>query len=167
MLESKDFAVGLRIEHLQKDIDIAQFGSFAGTKGMPVADYKLVTNQNGRGVFSFCMCPGGFVMPSASEKETIVTNGMSNFARDGENANSAIICQVTSADFGDELFGGIKFQENLEKTAFRLGGGDYKAPFSLVGDYLSGNKSKNFKRFRINLFYNNLDSILGSIELLY
>lgn len=146
MLESKDFAVGLRIEHFQKDIDIAQYGSFAGTKGMPVADYKLVTNQNGRGVFSFCMCPGGFVMPSASEKETIVTNGMSNFARDGENANSAIICQVTKADFGDELFGGIKFQENLEKTAFRLGGGDYKAPFSLVGDYLSGNKSKNFNR---------------------
>ncbi len=144
LMESKDFAVGLRIEHLQKDINLSQYGKFAETSGMPVADYKLVSNQNGRGVFTFCMCPGGYVMPSASEKDTIVTNGMSNFLRDGKNANSAVICQVGKADFGSSLFGGIDFQKNLEKTAFILGGEDYSAPCSLVGDYLSGKISKSF-----------------------
>lgn len=144
MMESKDFAVGLRIEHLQKEINLSQYGKFADTLGMPVADYKLVSNQNGRGVFTFCMCPGGYVMPSASEKETIVTNGMSNFARNGKNANSAVICQVGKADFGSSLFGGIDFQRSLEKTAFILGGEDYRAPCSLVGDYLSGKNSDNF-----------------------
>ncbi|MBQ3234712.1 MAG: NAD(P)/FAD-dependent oxidoreductase [Clostridia bacterium] len=148
MMESKDFAVGLRIEHLQKDINFSQYGSFAGTLGMPVADYKLTTNFNGRGVFTFCMCPGGYVMPSASEKETIVTNGMSNFLRDGENANSAVICQVNKKDFGASLFGGIEFQKDLERNAFILGGGDYRAPSTLVGDYLTGNNSEGFGKVK-------------------
>ena len=143
-MESKDFAVGFRIEHLQSNINLSQYGKFANTKGMPVADYKLVSNHNGRGVFTFCMCPGGYVMPSASESETIVTNGMSNFLRDGENSNSAIICQVTKNDFGSSLFGGLEFQKNLEKKAFNLGGCDYKAPSMLVGDYLSGKTSNSF-----------------------
>ncbi len=146
ILEAKDFAVGLRIEHLQKDINVAQFGSFASAKGMPVADYKLTSHQNGRGVFTFCMCPGGFVMPSSSERDTVVVNGMSNYLRDGENANSAIICQVSKKDFGDSLFGGIEFQKHMEKTAFILGGGDYKAPSMLVGDYLNGKISDSFGR---------------------
>ena len=140
-MESKDFAVGLRIEHLQKNIDFAQYGKFADTKGMPVADYKLTTNVLGRGVFTFCMCPGGYVMPSQSEKETVVVNGMSNYLRNGENANSAIICQVGKKDFGGDLFGGIAFQKQLERNAFILGGGNYNAPYSLVGDYLSGKQS--------------------------
>ena len=144
LMESKDFAVGLRIEHLQKDINVAQYGAFAGVKGMPVADYKLTSHQNGRGVFTFCMCPGGYVMPSSSEKNTIVVNGMSNYLRDGENANSAVICQVSKNDFGGGLFGGIEFQKRLEENAFILGGGDYKAPSMLVGDYLSGNISSGF-----------------------
>lgn len=143
-MESKDFAVGLRIEHLQKDVNFAQYGNSCTLKGMPVADYKLVTNQNGRGVFTFCMCPGGFVMPSQSEVETIVVNGMSNFMRDGKNANSAIICQVSKKDFGNGLFGGVNYQKQLEKTAFELGGGDYKAPCLLTGDYLSGKISSSF-----------------------
>lgn len=143
-MESKDFAVGLRVEHLQKNIDFSQYGKFAGTKGMPVADYKLTTNVLGRGVFTFCMCPGGYVMPSQSEKETVVVNGMSNYLRNGENANSAIICQVSKKDFGGELFGGVNFQKRLEKQAFILGGGDYKAPCSLIGDYLSGKLSNLF-----------------------
>ena len=147
-MESKDFAVGLRIEHLQKDINFAQHGKFAGTKGMPVADYKLVTNQNGRGVFTFCMCPGGYVMPSSSQKETVVVNGMSNYLRDGENANSAIICQVTKKDFGSLLFSGVKFQEELEKKAFILGGENYCAPSMLVGDYLGGKVSKEFGKVK-------------------
>lgn len=144
LMESKDFAVGLRIEHLQKDINVAQYGAFAGVKGMPVADYKLTSHQNGRGVFTFCMCPGGYVMPSSSENNTIVVNGMSNYLRDGENANSAVICQVSKKDFGGGLFGGIEFQKRLEENAFILGGGDYKAPSMLVGDYLSGNISSGF-----------------------
>ena len=148
IMESKDFAVGLRIEHLQKDINIAQYGAFAGAKGMPVADYKLTSHQNGRGVFTFCMCPGGYVMPSSSEKNTIVVNGMSNYLRDGENANSAVICQVSKKDFGDGLFGGIEFQKRLEENAFILGGGDYKAPSMLVGDYLSGNISSDFGKVK-------------------
>jgi uncharacterized FAD-dependent dehydrogenase len=143
-MESKDLAVGFRIEHLQKDIDSSQYGKFAGTKGMPVADYKLVSNQNGRGVFTFCMCPGGFVMPSQSNAQTIVTNGMSNFKRDSVNANSAIISQVTKRDFGEDLFAGIKFQEDLEKKAFILGGEDYKAPTMLVGDFLNNKNSAEF-----------------------
>ena len=144
MMESKDFAVGLRIEHLQKDINFAQYGSFATVKGMPVADYKLTSHQNGRGVFTFCMCPGGYVMPSSSEKDTVVVNGMSNYLRNGLNANSAVICQVGKSDFGGSLFGGVEFQKRLEKTAFELGGGDYKAPAMLVGDYLSGSFSSGF-----------------------
>lgn len=143
-MESKDFAVGLRVEHLQKNINLAQFGKFASVNGMPVADYKLTANVSGRGVFTFCMCPGGYVMPSQSEKETVVVNGMSNYLRDGENANSAIICQVGKKDFGEDLFGGINFQKRLEKQAFKLGGCDYKAPCSLIGDYLSGKVSNDF-----------------------
>lgn len=144
MMESKDFAVGLRIEHLQKDINFAQYGKFAELKGMPVADYKLVTNQNGRGVFTFCMCPGGYVMPSSSERETVVVNGMSNYLRNGENSNSAIICQVGKKDFGEGLFGGVEFQKSLERKAFILGGENYTAPSMLVGDYLSGKNSNSF-----------------------
>lgn len=140
-LESKDFAVGFRIEHLQSDINLSQYGSFAGNKGMPVADYKLTSNYQGRGVFTFCMCPGGYVMPSQSESGTIVTNGMSNFKRDGENANSAIICQVSKKDFGDGIFSGVNYQKFLEEKAYSLGGGDYIAPISLTGDYLSGKMS--------------------------
>lgn len=147
-MESKDFAVGLRIEHLQKDINFAQYGKFASVKGMPVADYKLVTNQNGRGVFTFCMCPGGYVMPSSSERETVVVNGMSNYLRNGDNANSAIICQVTKKDFGLGLFSGVKFQKELEKKAFLLGGENYCAPAMLVGDYLSGKNSKEFGKVK-------------------
>ncbi len=147
-LESKDFAVGFRIEHLQSDINLSQYGAFAGAKSMPVADYKLVSNFNGRGVFTFCMCPGGYVMPSQSENESIVTNGMSNFKRDGENANSAIICQVSKRDFGESLFGGVEYQKSLETSAYRLGGGNFVAPISLVGDYFSGNLSSSLGRVK-------------------
>lgn len=87
-------------------------------------------------------------MPSASERETVVTNGMSNFLRDGENANSAVICQVGKKDFGASLFGGINFQRELEKKAFVLGGSDYRAPCTLVGDYLSGKNSEAFGKVK-------------------
>jgi len=133
---------------LQSDINLSQYGEFATVKGMPVADYKLVSNFNGRGVFTFCMCPGGYVMPSQSENGSIVTNGMSNFKRDGQNANSAVICQVGKKDFGESLFGGVEYQKSLEISAYNLGGGNFVAPISLVGDYLTGKVSTSLGKVK-------------------
>lgn len=142
-MQQKEFAVGVRIEHLQKNIGLAQYGS-AYTK-LPAAEYKLVSHASQRAAFTFCMCPGGFVMPSASEDGGVVTNGMSNYARDGENANSALIAQVTRADFSsDSPMAGIEFQRKIERAAFRVGGGDYSAPVQLVGDFLQDKPSARF-----------------------
>ncbi len=144
-IESKDFAVGLRIEHLKDDINLAQYGEkYAQLKCMPTADYKLTSNYQGRGVFTFCMCPGGFVMPSSSSSETVVVNGMSNYSRNNINSNSALVVQVSKKDFGEDVFGGVNFQQKMERLAFDLGGGDYKAPCILTGDYLKGNRSSGF-----------------------
>ena len=144
-IESKDFAVGLRIEHLKEDINLAQYGEkYYKLPIMPTADYKLTSNYNGRGVFTFCMCPGGYVMPSSSEKETVVVNGMSNFKRDNVNSNSAIVVQVGKKDFGSNVFDGMNYQIQMEKLAYTLGGGNYLAPSMLVGDYLTGKISSGF-----------------------
>ncbi len=132
MLEKKPFSVGVRIEHLQKKIDLAQFGRTVPQIG--AADYKLVTRlQNGDGVYTFCMCPGGQVVAAASEEGGLVTNGMSHYARDGENANSALLVGVLPE--GD-VFAGVQFQRQLEQKAFALGGGNWKAPAQLTGDFL-------------------------------
>ena len=142
-MRQKDFAVGLRVEHLQKKIGAAQYGS--AYKNLPAADYKLVSHAGERACFSFCMCPGGFVMPAASELGGVVTNGMSNYDRGGENANSALIVPVTSADFcGADALSGVEFQRSLERKAFIAGGGDYSAPVQLMGDFLRGKKSAAF-----------------------
>ena len=144
-IESKDFAVGLRIEHLKEDINLAQYGEkYANLKCMPTADYKLTSRFMDRGVFTFCMCPGGFVMPSSSSENTVVVNGMSNYKRDNVNSNSAIVVQVSKKDFGEDVFGGVNFQKKMERHAYDLGGGKYKAPCMLTGDYLSGDKSSGF-----------------------
>ncbi len=142
-MRAKDFAVGVRIEHLQSTIGQAQYGE-AYTL-LPAADYKLVSHAGERAAFTFCMCPGGYVMPSASEDEGVVTNGMSNYARDGVNANSALIAQVTRADFGDEHpLAGIDYQRTIERAAFRAGGSNYCAPVQLVGDFLRNKTSDRF-----------------------
>ena len=107
-MESKPFAVGVRIEHLREDINTSQYGS-GYDKRLPTADYKLTSNVQGRGVFTFCMCPGGYVMPSTSIQEGVVVNGMSEFKRDAQNSNSAVIVQVSSNDFGTGLFDGVNF----------------------------------------------------------
>ena len=113
---------------------------------LPPADYKLVSHASDRSAFTFCMCPGGFVMPAASEEGGVVTNGMSNYARDGRNANSALVVQVSERDFsGDSPLSGIEFQRSLERAAFAAGGNDYSAPVQLVGDFLSGRESSGFK----------------------
>ena len=142
-MQQKDFAVGVRIEHLQARIGMAQYGKHYTQ--LPAADYKLVSHAADRAVFTFCMCPGGYVMPAASELGGVVTNGMSNYARDGDNANSALIAQVTRADFGAEHpLAGVEFQRQLERAAFEAGGKNYAAPVQLVGDFLQDKESSRF-----------------------
>ena len=124
-LEAKPFAVGVRIEHRQADVDAAQYRRYAGHPGLPASTYKLSCHlPSGRGVFSFCVCPGGEVVAAASEQARVVTNGMSEYARDQENINGAMLVGVTPEDFGgDGPLAGIAFQRRLEAAAFTLGGG--------------------------------------------
>lgn len=138
-MRQKPFAMGVRIEGLQTDINIAQYGY--DEMGMPSANYKLVEHlENGRSVFSFCMCPGGMVVASSSEEGTVVTNGMSEYARDGKNANAALLVNVNPSDFENEdVLAGCEFQRKYEKLAFELGGRDYCAPVEKVGDFLNDN----------------------------
>ena len=141
-IQPKNFAVGVRIEHLQKDINRAQYGDKTKLK-LPTADYKLVYHaKNGRTCYTFCMCPGGQVMASNSEENSIATNGMSNFARDGENANSALLVNVTVDDYYNSTpLDGMYFQEDLERKAFELGGSNYNAPIQKVEDFLENRKT--------------------------
>ncbi len=151
----KPFAVGLRIEHPQDLINKAQYGQWAGHPRLGPAEYH-VTYQHpstGRGVYSFCMCPGGVVVGAASEKEELVTNGMSYQARDSGIANAAIIVTVGLKDFGylsekDSVLSGIDFQRNLERKAFQLGGADYSAPVQKVGDFLHQTCSQGFSQLK-------------------
>ncbi len=139
----KPFSVGVRAEHLQADIDHAMYGDFAGHPALGVASYQLSYRENGRGCYSFCMCPGGSVVLASSEKDTVVTNGMSERARDKKNSNSAICVNVSGADFKSvHPLAGVLYQRELEKKAFQLGGNDYHAPVQLLGDYLDGRTSK-------------------------
>ncbi len=143
LIEQKEFAVGVRIEHLQDAIGKSQYGP--QYRLLPPADYKLVSHAGERAAFTFCMCPGGVVIPSASEEGGVVTNGMSNFAREGRNANSALVVQVKREDFGGEHpLAGVEFQRRLERAAFLAGGGEYRAPVQLVGDFLAGRESGRF-----------------------
>lgn len=137
-IEQKPFSVGVRIEHVQKSVDAAQYGRFAGHPALGAADYKLTAHfDNGRSAYTFCMCPGGMVVAAASEPGRVVTNGMSEFARDGKNANAALLVGVEPRDFGSaHPLAGMYFQRRLEEAAFRAGGGDYRAPAQLVGDFL-------------------------------
>ena len=142
-LERKPFSVGFRIEHPQRSIDISQYGDGDHLRFLPPAEYKLFTHcKNGRTVYSFCMCPGGHVVAAASENERLVTNGMSYHARDGRNANSAILCEILPEDLGDGIFAGYDYRERLERAAFEMGGGDFTAPAMTVGDYLGKGKGK-------------------------
>nr|WP_325230673.1 FAD-dependent monooxygenase [uncultured Oscillibacter sp.] len=148
-MEAKPFAVGLRIEHRQADCDAAQYRQYAGHPGLPASTYKLSCHlPNGRGVFSFCVCPGGEVVAAASEPGRIVTNGMSEFARDKENINGAILVNVTPEDFGKDALAGVAFQRQLEEAAYTLGGGGYRAPAQRVEDFLARRPSEGPGRVR-------------------
>ncbi|MDE6868529.1 MAG: hypothetical protein K2J83_05250 [Clostridia bacterium] len=143
-MEAKEFALGVRIEHLASEIGKAQYGK--GFVNLPTADYKLVSHAHERTVFTFCMCPGGVVIPSASEEGGVVTNGMSLYKRDGENSNSALMVQMKKEDFGaDDLFAGMRFQREIERRAFEAGGKNYAAPVQLYGDFLKDRASSGFK----------------------
>lgn len=140
----KPFAIGVRIEHPQSIINKAQYKEYANHERLGAADYRLTYHaSNGRSVYTFCMCPGGSVVAAASEEGRLVTNGMSEHARDKTNANSALLVSVVQEDFeGDHPLAGMYFQRKWEKKAYVLGGGGYVAPSQLVGDFLKNTTSQ-------------------------
>lgn len=145
-MQPKAFSVGARIEHLQADIDAALYGKHAGHPALPPAEYQLSYREGERGVYTFCMCPGGYVVASASSNGTIVTNGMSYFDRAGSNANSAVLVSVTPDDFGSSPLAGAEFIHRLEENAYRLGGGNGKAPAMETRELVSGESSLTLGR---------------------
>lgn len=132
---AKPFSVGVRIEHLQKDIDSALYGKYAGHPALSPGEYALSARFGDRAVYTFCMCPGGTVVASASEKGTIVTNGMSYSTRNGVNANCAVAVSVSTDDFGNEPFAAMEFQAKIERRAFEVAGADGSAPIQTVGGF--------------------------------
>ena len=165
-MEKKNFSVGVRIEHKQTMINKSQYGTNSKLN-LPPAEYKLAyhNKQTGRSCYTFCMCPGGYVMASSSEERTIVTNGMSTFARNGENANSAVLVNVTPNDFeGHSPLEGVYFQKELENKAFILGGNNYFAPIQKVGDFLKNKKSESIGEvkptYKPGVTLSNLNEIL-------
>lgn len=149
-IHQKPFAMGVRIEQKQSDINLSQYG-VEKVEGLPNADYKLVAHlPNGRSVFTFCMCPGGQVVASSSNEGEVVTNGMSNFARDKENANSAVLVNILPSDYGsDNPLAGLYYQAKYERLAFELGGSNYNAPAESVGSFLFNGENKT----KINATY--------------
>ncbi len=141
-MEAKPFSMGFRIEHPQSLIDRSRHGKNAGNPLLGAADYKLVHHaSNGRSVYSFCMCPGGTVVAATSEPGRVVTNGMSQYSRKEQNANSGIVVGISPADYPDGPLAGMEMQRFWESRAFTLGGGNYQAPGQLVGDFLAGRPS--------------------------
>ncbi len=162
----KPFSVGVRIEHLREKIDRSQYG--AAYKKLPASYYKQSVHlKDGRGVYTFCMCPGGTVVAAASEKGGVVTNGMSEFARDKANSNAALLVSVAPEDIpGEHALRGVEFQRELERKAFQKGGESYRAPIQKVGDFLLRQKSTGFGEvlpsYRPGTEFANLDDILPS-----
>ena len=160
-MEAKPFAVGVRVQHDQDMINFAQYGEQKNK--LPPASYKLTFHsRSDRGVYSFCMCPGGYVVNASSEERKLVINGMSDFKRDSQNANSAIVVTVSPSDFENELFGGMEFQERVEQKAYEIGNG--KIPIQLLGDFIENKKSTMFGDvkpvFKGNFQFANLQEIL-------
>ncbi len=166
-LAPKPFSVGVRVEHLREDIDRALYGELAGRLGedgkpiLPPGEYAVsmrekqpgLVSDSARGVYSFCMCPGGEVVAAASELGGVVTNGMSRYARDGRNSNAAIAVSVFPEDVGGHWRDGIDFQRRLEGEAFKLGGSDYSAPVETLGDFMDGKTSHFTEPKRITPTY--------------
>lgn len=143
-MSPKPFAVGVRVEHPQSMIDRAQLGELAGHPRLGAAEYRLTAQSGERGVYTFCMCPGGNVIASASASDEVVVNGMSNFARSAENANAAVVVQVYPGDFESDALGGMRFQKQMEHTAFLAGGCSGAAPASTLGAFLRKETPRGF-----------------------
>ena len=141
LIEPKAFSVGMRVEHLAYDIDRAMYGDFAGNPILGHAEYNLSSNTKERGVYTFCMCPGGEVVAAASEELGVVVNGMSEHSRSGRNSNSAVVCSIFKEDYGSTPEKAIQFQRMIERAAYKAGGEGYRAPIITVGDFLSGRES--------------------------
>ena len=145
MFEPKPFSIGVRIEHLQEKINEGLYGRFAGHPMLPQGEYQLSLRNGDRAAYTFCMCPGGTVVPASSEQNSVVTNGMSEFARNKKNSNSALVVSVSSYDFGVDPKNAIEFQRKFEKAAFIAGGSNYSAPAQTVGCFLEGRKGLEIK----------------------
>ncbi len=145
-LYQKPFSVGVRIEHLQSEIDKALYHEAAGHPALPPGEYQLSARVANRGVYTFCMCPGGSVVAAASEQGGVVTNGMSRHARNGANANSALVVGVEPNAFGSDPFSALEFQRELEQRAFESGGGHFRAPASSLGAFLENRSGLELKR---------------------
>ena len=135
---AKPFSVGVRIEHLREDIERGLYGERAGDPLLGAAEYALSDTKNGRGVYTFCMCPGGEVIAASSEEGGLVVNGMSRHARGGRNSNSAVAVSIRPQDYDGTPMGAVEYQRDLERKAFTLGGGNFTAPIELLGDFLNG-----------------------------
>lgn len=136
-MEPKPFAMGARIEHRQGELDRCQYGPFAGLRALGAADYRLVAHTPRGSAYTFCMCPGGYVVAASSESGGLCTNGMSYSGRSGENANSALLVGLDTSDFPyPGVLGGVEWQRELERRAFDAAGGNYTAPAQTVGDFL-------------------------------
>ncbi|MFA4941953.1 MAG: FAD-dependent oxidoreductase [Patescibacteria group bacterium] len=165
-MSAKAFSIGLRIEHQAEMINKSQYGAFYNNPKLGAAKYKLVQHlKNKRTVYTFCMCPGGYVVAAASEEGGVVTNGMSECAQDGKNSNSALLVPVTPADFNsNHPLAGVEFQRQWEKKAYLSGGSNYFAPIQLVGDFLKNKISKEIKSvkptYRPGVNFASLDSCL-------
>ncbi|MBQ8416792.1 MAG: hypothetical protein IJX13_07875, partial [Clostridia bacterium] len=144
-IEAKPISVGVRVEHLQSDIDRALYGRFAGHPNLGPGEYALSDTKGKRGVYTFCMCPGGEVVAASSEAGHLVVNGMSYHARSGPNANAAVAVSVLPSDFepidGSLALGAIAFQRRIERAAFLAGGGDYYAPVTSMKNFLEGGRA--------------------------
>jgi len=163
----KPFAVGFRIEHRQKEINKSQYGENFNHPALGAAEYKLThQTKNGKGIYTFCMCPGGLVVPSASEEGMLVVNGMSEYKRDKINANSALLVTVDEEDFNSSHpLAGIEYQRNLEKKAFQLGGNNYNAPIQKVIDFMNNNQTTELGNvlpsYSVGVTFSNLRSIFS------
>ena len=142
VLQQKPFSMGVRVEHSAESVNKSQYGRFANK--LPTADYKLnAKDSNGRGVYTFCMCPGGYGVNASSEEGLLCTNGMSYSKRDGKNSNSAVLVSVYPEDFGSSSpLAGVELQRCIERKAYELGGKNYSAPVETVGSFLKGNDNK-------------------------
>lgn len=171
-METKAFSVGARIEHLQSEVDKALYGEFAGHPLLPKGEYQLSwrDNANDRAAYTFCMCPGGYVVPASSMENGIVTNGMSYYGREGKNANSALVVSVDKRDFGENPMDGVAFQAAIEQKAFEATTG-YKAPIQTVRRFLEGRGGAELGRvepsYSIGTQAANLDKILPPVVTAY